>query len=269
MAVADLAEYLRLSKVRPNQVTLIKPALTVVAGRLFSSWLTAGGHLGAGVAPTTAAVPARDIAGALGQQNAGSGALRCLNAEYSSNTTPHLVLCDRLSHQGGLSGIVAGAQTTNLPTAALTRYTDGVGVCMALEIYTQIGTTVTSVSVTYTNEAGTGGRVSPLILFGGTGYREASRFVPIPLQSGDFGVRSVQSVSVTATTHTAGAFGVTLYKPLLPLYVPVDGQQATFDALLGGGMMCPEILDDACLFFTISAVSNSVAYGAMLSFVET
>lgn len=269
MAVADLTAYLGLQAARSRVSTFAKPGLTTAAGRLYSSWLTAGQDLGAGVAPTTAAVPSSTLAGAIGQADSTSGALRCLLAEVASNTTPVLVLCDRLSHSGGLSAIVTGAQTTNLPTAALTRNTTGEGVQIALEIYTQIGTTATTITVSYTNQAGTAGRTSPAIVFGGTNYREASRFIPVPLQAGDTGVRSVENVNIAVSTGTAGAFGVTLYEPLLPIFIPADGRQATFDALLGGGMMCPEILDGACLFWTFSTPSTTTAFAGMLNFVET
>ena len=130
------------------------------------------------------------------------------------------IFVDRLSHQGGLNATGTGAQTTNLPTAALPRYTDGRDVMLALEIYTQIGSTATTLTVSYTNESGTSGRTTPATVFGGTGAREAGRFLILPLQAGDSGIRSVQSVTVAATTGTAGSFGVVLFKPLF--MVPIN-----------------------------------------------
>ena len=80
-----------------------------------------------GSAPSTAAVPSRTIAGAIGQANPNSGKQRwVLKAGIYQQSPAVLTLCDRLSHQGGLSGTVTTAQTTNLPTAALTRNTDGI-----------------------------------------------------------------------------------------------------------------------------------------------
>ena len=130
------------------------------------------------------------------------------------------IFVDRLSHQGGLNATGTGAQTTNLPTAALPRYTNGVDVMLGLEIYTQIGSTATTLTVSYTNESGTSGRTAPATVFGGTGAREAGRFFILPLQAGDSGIRSVQSVTVAATTGTAGNFGIVLFKPLF--MVPIN-----------------------------------------------
>lgn len=122
-------------------------------------------------------------------------------------------LCDRLIHTGGYSASGAKTITTNLPTPALPRHTDGKGVFAALEIYTQIGTTATSATISYTNTNDVSGRTSPAVVFGGTGFRELGRFIKLPLQSGDLGIKSVESITI-GNTATAGSFGLTLYKPL-------------------------------------------------------
>ncbi|MDX2073023.1 MAG: hypothetical protein SFX19_01505 [Alphaproteobacteria bacterium] len=170
----------------------------------------------------------------------------------TSSIFTSLMLIDRLSHQGGLSGTVTTAQTTNLPTAALPRYTSGEGVMMALEIYTSVGsTTAANATVSYTNQAGVSGRTSKIVILGGTTDFAASRFIILPLQDDDTGVRSVQSVTLSANTGSAGNFGVTLFKPLslFPSFSQAfDGiQPRTFNTLIGGFGCCPEILNDACL----------------------
>jgi hypothetical protein len=180
------------------------------------------------------------------------------------------MLCDRLSHQGGLDGTVTTAQTTNLPTAALTRGdTTGKGVFAGLEIYTQIGTTGTTFLVTYTNQAGTGSQVSPLVTLGNTGFREANRFIPIPLASGDNGFRSVENVDLTATTGTAGAFGITLYRPLFPIFVAQQGgEEQLIDGLLSVAFL-PEIPDDACLFLLACGnISGTGPTSMVFDFIE-
>jgi len=158
------------------------------------------------------------------QSNANVGTYSVIGARMNPTTGGFMhgayIFVDRLSHQGGLNATGTGAQTTNLPTAALPRYTDGRDVMLGLEIYTQIGSTATTVTVSYTNESGTSGRTTPAVVFGGTGTREVGRFMVFPLQAGDSGVRSVQSVTVAATTGTAGNFGVVLFKPLF--MVPIN-----------------------------------------------
>lgn len=128
-----------------------------------------------------------------------------------------LLMADRLCHQGGLSGTSTGVQTTNLPTATLTRSTSGVGVMAGLEIYTNVGSTITTATISYTNQAGTSGRtgLAPIGGSAGSGYGAASRMTLMALQSGDTGVRSVESVQLAASTGVAGNFGVTLFRPLV------------------------------------------------------
>lgn len=172
-------------------------------------------------------------------------------------------LCDRLSHQGNLNATATTAQTTNLPTAALPRYTDGVGVMMALEIYTQIGATTTSFTVSYTNSDGTSGRTSPPMTIGNTGYREANRFIQIPLASGDKGVRSVESITLAGTTGTAGAMGITLYKPLAMFNINNSDGPNIMDPIGGGHVGSLVGVDpNAYLFFvTIGNVATAACSG--------
>ena len=217
-----------------------------------SSWLQAPD---AGTAPTTAAGCGRATVGSLlASENVSSLTAQYWQVAATFAATPStvltlgqgIILADRVSHQGGLSGIVTTAQTTNLPTGALTRFTSGVGVCIALEIYTAIGATATTVTVSYTNQAGTAGRTSQASVFGGSLSNAVARFVILPLQDGDTGVRSVESVTVLATTGTAGAFGVTLFKPLCPLRFSWGGQTAEQDALLDWAARFTEHHNDAC-----------------------
>lgn len=260
MAIAtfdDLVFRQKYPRERFNQGS--KQAFTSAqAGRVSSLWSQAPD---AGAIPTTAVVPARDIAGAIGQQNGGGTALRipAIDVGFSSNGV--MILCDRLSHQGGLAGNVATPQTTNLPTAALTRYTSGVGVMCMLEIHTIIGTTSTTVSVSYTDQDGNTGNTSPLVVIGNTNFREAWRGIVIPCAAGDTGFRAVASVTLTATTGTAGNIGVTLFKPLL--YLPISWSEAYLAdpvlGTLGGGL--PEILDDACLFWIVLTASPQPSTG--------
>jgi hypothetical protein len=181
----------------------------------------------------------------------------------------HLV-CDRLSHQGGLSGTAAGAQTTNLPTAALTRYTSGVGVFAALEIYSTVGTTATTVTASYTNESGSSGRTSPAMAFGGTNEREVGRIVVLPLQSGDVGVRSVESVTLAGTTGSVGNFGVTLFRPLA--FMPaanIGGWNYLYDGVLAAGVSIPQVVSDACLFtLTVASASGYGQFLMALNFIQ-
>lgn len=199
----------------------ITKSYTVPSGNPTSHSWDANGIPEAGTAPTTAAVPDRTTTGAIGQRNKAGGADRryCAVRTFANTlgdglTPSSILLVDRLSHQGGLSGNVNTSQTTNLPTAALTRFTSGVGVWAALDIYTAIGNGGTTVSGVYTNSAGTGSRVFVDSPFGVTSWQGAKRTHPLPLQAGDRGVRSVESIQLATASGTVGNFGVTLYKTL-------------------------------------------------------
>lgn len=209
-------------------------------------------------------------AGAIAQLNS-TNPQRLLKAVINSNHYSGFLLIDRLVHSGGLSGIVTGAQTTNLPTAALTRYATGAGVRAALEIYTTIGTSGTTFTASYTNEAGTAGRTTTPMQIGSTGYTNSGVFIPFKLQAGDTGVRSVESVTLAGSTGVAGDFGVVLYKPLMPFGPLNMNEQATMDALFYCGVV-PEILNNACLQFIYTPnaqVENfSVGMKSVLYFSE-
>lgn len=178
-----------------------------------------------------------------------------------------LMIVDLLCINGGLSGVVTTDQTTNLPTAPLPRYTSGVGVHAALAVYTNVGTTVTTATVSYTNQSGEAGRISTAVPFGGTANREVGALIRIPLQAGDTGIQSVESVKLTASTATAGNFGVILYKPLALMFVnDVEGANV-IDCVSSGRMVgqMNEVQNDACLtVFGNAATASQAVSGFVL-----
>jgi len=200
--------------------------------------------------------------------DATSGKLQILGGRFNTSGLAgmSMVAIDLLNQSGGLSGTVTTEQTTNLPTAALTRYTGGDGVFIGIIIYTLVGTTATTISVRYTNQAGTSNRVSTVTGFGGTGFRDAGRLIQIPLQAGDTGARSVEGVTLTATTGTAGNFGVCLFKPLMNFSLESTTGTMPLDAVSSGGMIgsMVEFDDDACLNFLIFTSTSQIVNGALL-----
>lgn len=230
-----------------------------------------------GAIPSAAAVCTNTTVGALNlESTVGNSGVdyRLLAASIvTTGFAGQLMLMDRLSHQGGLSGTSTSTQTTNLPTAALTRYTDGVGVMGALEIYTAIGGTATTATVSYTNQAGTPGRTSkPFTIGGNASGANSTRFLPFPLQDGDLGVRSVESVTLAASTGITGNFGVTLFKPLALFHNGIVGVESwgvnQWNALLNGGGFFEKIEPGACLFASGSRLGTGVLHQLSLSFVE-
>jgi hypothetical protein len=135
---------------------------------------------------------------------------------------------------------------------------------IGLSIYAAVGTTATTVTASYTNQDNTSGRTTPAVVFGGTGFNAAGRMILLPLQEGDSGVRQVASVTIAASTGTAGNFGVVLFRPLLAICVSDSSAVAPIASLINGCSCggAPTILNDACLFLlNVSTGTSGVVQG--------
>lgn len=274
MALADFDAYKAALATKPD-FFFTKATPTNTANRLMSHWLSAPF---AGAAPSTAAAVSSSTTGAWTQNpnlSTFTNKIYLAQVEMMASHPQYagFILCDRLSHQGGLSGFVSTPQTTNLPTAALTRYTSGAGVFAAIEIYTAVGSTATTATVSYTNQAGTSGRTSKAVAFGGANNNAASQFFPLPLADGDTGVQAVASLTLAAGTATAGNIGITLFKPLmlLPnLGLSSQGNQPYFyDGMLCSGTKLIEVEDTACLFMLgIPTTATSFIYSGGFNIIE-
>lgn len=240
-----------------------------VIGQFTSLW-TFNGYNGTGAAPGgTARNPTNTTTGAIGQSNPTGGRQKylCSFPVYSNNNGV-FVLYDRLADISGLSGTVTTAQNTT--GLSVNRYTgtESVGNQIWLEIYTIVGTTATTATVSYTNQAGTSGRTSKAVVFGATARREATRHIRVPLADGDTGVRSVESVTLAATTGTAGDFGVVIARELTMGITSSSGTGMMTD-LLTQLPSLPEIKTDACLALSFYAsATTSPTLFTTLSMVE-
>lgn len=223
-------------------------ANATVAGRLTSLWQYQKSRGGAGAVPTSSAIPTNATAGSLFQTDPGGGRQKFLTAmaAMSNTTAGTLLMYDRLVHMGGLDATVTTAQTTNLPTTTLTRNTSGEGNFILLEIYTQIGVTGTTATVSYKNGAGTT-KTSQAVVLGGSGSREAQRGIIVPLADGDTSVKTIENLDLVATTGTAGNIGISICKPIASIPVSIGaGAQIDF---ISGLPITPEIETGACLTF--------------------
>lgn len=177
------------------------------------------------------------------------------SAEATNNAKSQTgLIIDRLNHSGGLSGNIITSQTTNLPTATLTRYTSGVGVYAALHIITSVGATDSVATVTYTNSAGTAGRTGTIVWAANT--PGARTFYPVPLQADDLGVKSVESVVLSVATGAVGNFGVVLFKPLA--FIPMDIQGRVLDCTQIPGWNST-VEAGACLEILYAGTGNEIA----------
>lgn len=260
MSIADFSSYLTKLAAARQVIPFVKSNLTSIAGR-FTDLVQANGNPPAMTTPGAAVATDRTLVGCLGQFNS-SGTQRLVQTEWTFANGGAILIYDRLVHMGGLDATVTTAQPAIAHGITGVRYTNGLGNMLAVEIYTQIGSTGTTITAEYTNESGTASRATPATTIGGTGFREAGRLILLPLQSGDTGVRSVQNVTLAGTTGTAGDFGFTLIHPLL-LVPAINGQHVDqlSDAILGLGGTMHQVVDDACICFAL--LTPGTATGAM------
>lgn len=232
-------------------------AATPIAGQPISLWEYEGQPSHGAVPGTTVAYPDNTTQGGWKQTDPSGGRQKWMTAFGGVVGTPGtLVLYDRLAHISGLSGTVTTAQTVS--ASAITRYTNGSGNFIAYEIYTQIGATGTTITADYTDDSGNSGQTSQATTIGATNNREAQRLHLMSLAAGDIGVRAVNTVTVLATTGTAGNFGIIIGHVLGMLTIPVAAA-ADIRSFMDGAM--PEILTDACLawYFVPQATTAVVA----------
>ena len=166
-----------------------------------------------------------------------------------------LMLVDMLGFYNITSVTTTGAQTLN-NTVTLPRYTDGAGVQAFLTPSTVMGAATPNITLNYTNSAGTAGKATPAtlpigntaaavtsIVHSGTGTGKYGPF--IPLAAGDAGIRSVQSINLSAS-YVSGVLNLVLCKPIMTLPITTLGVTAERD-LVNQFASMPLIYDGACL----------------------
>lgn len=170
-----------------------------------------------------------------------------------------LQLVDVQGYWPGINMNVATAQTL-LGTPAF-RYTDGAGCRLMLAARATTGATAHNLAVSYTNSASVAGRTLPVtvactasaivphIVHSGTAANNYGPF--LPMASGDLGVKSVQTVTLSAAS-LAGSAVLILAKPLatIPLSIASLMTEKDFWNQLPSA---PQIKDGACLGFILGA----------------
>ena len=238
-----------------SRFVIDKASLSNAAAGQFHSLWRATGQPGQGAIPGAAAVCDNTLTGAMGfsQQTAPATSYGGWANGACSNSAVTIEIHDRLMHMGGLSGTVATAQTANvdvdanLATSNLSarkgdaNYSD---IQWWLEWYTDTGSTAVTATVNVTYNDGTSANLTAISL---AATRRASFMVPLNgyIPAAGKYIRDVDSVTLSATTGTAGSFGVTATRPRMTLPLPVANKMEIFDwAALG----LPEIFNSSCLF---------------------
>lgn len=215
MAIATLDDLLA-GLLQPEEV--YKDAFTGEAAGGFHSSLYISGRPGAGVAPSPglAGLALTSYAGqvpfpaAVANRNVYLAGIDFLAGSGIGTA----LLCDRLWHNSGIVVTTTTGQTINSvawPARDANGSTNGVGVGVAIEVSTATtnGAAVTNTTMSYTNSDGTAGRTATIASFPATAV--AGTFVPFSLQAGDYGVRSIQTITL-GTSYGGGAIHLVAYR---------------------------------------------------------
>lgn len=193
----------------------------------------------------------------------------------AASVTP-MKLLDYIGFYGFIDESVLGEQFLD-NTAPLPRHADGAGVqLMPVVVAGQTGGQPFTVS--YTNQDGVAGRTTTSVLMstqfvngtilcsqnGGATYPHAGPF--LPLQNGDTGVRSVESVTIGGTGDV-GLFALVLVKPLASISLYEITAASETDYLVEAATM-PVIEDDAYLNF-IAMPTGTLANAPIIGILET
>lgn len=252
-----------------SRLVLDKASVANAAAGQFHSLWRATGQPGQGAIPTSAAVCNDSLTGcfSFAQQTAPATSYLAWTHALCVTAGQTIEIHDRLMHMGGLSGTVTTAQNAlvdldaNLATDDLaarigdSNYSD---VQWWLEWYTDTGASVVTATVNVTYNDGSSGNLTAVSL---AATRRASFMQPlnflIPAASSGLFIRDVNTVTLSATTGTAGSFGVTATRPRAIMPVDLANKQQVFDwAMLG----LPEIYNNSCLFpITIAATTSTGA----------
>ncbi len=245
-------------------------------GTYVSLW-RATGQPGQGAIPAATTACNNTTLGGMGfsQQTSPATSYGSYMEVATSNSAMTVEIHDRLAHMGGLSGTVTTAQTVSLDLSTLgatnnisnrigdTNYSD---VQWWLEWYTATGTTAVTVTVNVTYNDGTTGALTGASLAATrpVGFILSLNAL-IPAASSGKYIRGVNTVTLSATTGTAGSFGVTATRPRMTLAVPIANMKFVADwAQLG----FPEIFNESCLFpivLTSTTSTGTVRGGGKIS----
>lgn len=241
-----------------------KASIATQAAAGYSSLWRATGVPAQGAIPGAFARCTNALTGALRHTNPVSGnAYLALLTAACGNAGQNIQIHDRLAHMGGLSGATTGNQTVNVDVTGTTANLDErIGaadfseVQWWAEIYTDIGTSGQTCTVTYTRDPGgpgNTGQTTTFTLGGASPANQDARLFPI-IPAGTDRIQSIQTVSIGTTTGAAGSWGITATKYKAELQTAVANRLEVADwAALG----LPIIYDDSCLMMLTFSITTS------------
>jgi hypothetical protein len=286
-SIDDLVASITGGKYFRNDWNKITGAAAYTAGRWYEFSSLAGSPVANAFAGTALAWTTCDESTGNGTQifgmrhggNVSTDTKHALNGSaitgVATGVPAQLMLVDMQGYYPGISMNSATAQTlTGTPTL---RYTNGEGVRAFLSIVTTSGATAHNVALSYTNTASTAGRtlpvtvactasaITPHITHSGTAANNYGPF--LPLANGDTGIKSVQTLTLSAASG-AGTAALVLAKPLLTIPLTTVSVASERD-FLNQIPSLPQIQDGACLvwlYFSGAATAATSNFFGSLEF---
>jgi hypothetical protein len=229
----------------------------VGAMRGYSPFYAAGGP-GAGTAPSSGVNGAAEtgpLAGCIGRSNPVSGNAYLSRWTHCSSTSGVVWLIDRLWSNSGLSTTLTTSQSITsaaLPARDINGSTNGEGVFAALEWSATGGAGTPTVTLGYTNSDNTSGRSATLTA---VTTPPVGTWEIFALAAGDKGIRSVQSLTQSAT-RTSGTYHLILFRVIAQLEVSNTGFGDTLNPITGG---LPRIYDNTCYSTVLFPIGTGAA----------
>lgn len=291
-SIDDMVSEMTTGKTWRNDWNKITGTVAYTAGNWYDMSLTAGSPVANTYAGTALAATVPTEATGWGLYHGGNVSTdtkHIINAgAYSAVATAVpgvFMLVDVALYYPGINLLTTTTAQTLTNATTLTRYTTGAGL-RAFMVATALTGTPTGTPVmtmSYTNQAGTAGRALGATVNFTAGAANvptpgkiahsgvaANNFAPfLPLQSGDTGIRSVQSV--TMSTNYGGATTITgalvLAKPLLTVPIVTLGVAGERNTVMQLPSL-PKIEDGACLAWLFFPGANTAASTSIMGYCD-
>jgi hypothetical protein len=234
-----------------------------VANTLCSMWRSAGQPAQGAIPGTTPAVPTKATLGAIDFANQLSPVTSYLlwALVYSGNSGGAVEFHDRVAHMGGLVLNVTTAQNiTGLDISTLGLAAERRGPAdfsdlqWFLEVYTDGGATASNATINVTYDDATTGNLT-VVAVGGT--LRAGRMIPltplIPTAQQGKKIRGINSVTLSASTGTAGNFGFTCTRQRTGVPMGLAGTPSKLTWQDGSA----EVPNDSCIMLVVNCATTS------------
>ena len=242
-----------------SRIVIDKASIANAAAGQYHSLWRATGQPGQGAIPAAAANCNQSTTGCLtfNQQTAPATSYLAYLEAASSNSAMTLEVHDRLRHMGGLNGTLTTAQTVGMDLNGVTadNMVERIGdancsdIQWWLEWYTDTGATAVTATVAVTYSDGTTGNLTGVSL---AATRRASFMQSlnglIPAAAAGKFIRAVNTVTLSASTGTAGNFGVTATRLRGSLLIPVANAKFSAD---WANLPINTIPNSACPFIAV------------------